>query len=45
MGGFMIIAPVLLLTVLLNAATLLGFDILGQSVLIPLLVMVSIRHS
>lgn len=41
MGGFMIIAPVLLLTVLLNAATLLGFDILGQSVLIPLLVMVS----
>ena len=40
MGGFMIIAPVLL-TVLLNAATLLGFDILGQSVLIPLLVMVS----
>jgi len=41
MGGFMIIAPVLLLTVLLNAATLLGFDILGQSVLIPLLVMIS----
>lgn len=41
MGGFMIIAPVLLLTVLLNAATLLGFDILGQSVLIPLLVMVA----
>lgn len=41
MGGFMIIAPVLLITVLLNAATLLGFDILGQSVLIPLLVMVT----
>lgn len=41
MGGFMIIAPVLLLTVLLNAATLLGFDILGQSVLIPLMVLVS----
>jgi phospho-N-acetylmuramoyl-pentapeptide-transferase len=41
MGGFMIIAPVLLLTILLNAATLLGFDILGQSVLIPLLVLVS----
>jgi len=41
MGGFMIIAPVLLLTVLLNAATLLGFDILGQSVLIPLLVLIS----
>ena len=41
MGGFMIIAPVLLLTVLLNAATLLGFDILGQSVLIPLLVLMA----
>lgn len=41
MGGFMIIAPVLLLTVLLNAATLLGFDILGQSVMIPLLVLIS----
>lgn len=41
MGGFMIIAPVLLITVMLNAATLLGFDILGQSVLIPLLVMVT----
>lgn len=41
MGGFMIIAPVLLLTILLNAATLLGFDILGQAVLIPLLVMVA----
>lgn len=41
MGGFMIIAPVLLLTILLNAATLLGFDILGQSVLIPLLVMIA----
>jgi len=41
MGGLMIIAPVLLLTVLLNAATLLGFDILGQSVLVPLMVMVS----
>ena len=41
MGGFMIIAPVLLLTVLLNAATLLGFDILGQTVLIPMLVMIA----
>lgn len=41
MGGFMIIAPVLLLTILLNAATLLGFDILGQTVVIPLIVMVA----
>ncbi|MCD6576460.1 MAG: phospho-N-acetylmuramoyl-pentapeptide-transferase [Anaerolineaceae bacterium] len=41
MGGLMIIVPVLLLTVLLNAVTLLGFDILGQSVLVPLFVLVS----
>ena len=41
MGGLMIIAPVLLLTILLNAATLLGFDILGQSVLVPLFVLIS----
>ena len=41
MGGLMIIAPVLLLTVLLNAGTLLGFDILGQSVLVPLFVLIS----
>jgi phospho-N-acetylmuramoyl-pentapeptide-transferase len=41
MGGLMIIAPVLLITVLLNAATLLGFDILGQSVMIPLFVLIS----
>ena len=40
MGGLMIIMPVLLITILLNAATLLGFDILGQSVLIPMLVMI-----
>lgn len=41
MGGLMIIAPVLLITVLFNAATLLGFDILGQSVIVPLFVLVS----
>lgn len=41
MGGFMIILPILLITVLFNAASLLGFDILGQSVLVPLLVMIS----
>jgi len=41
MGGLMMIAPVLLITILLNAATLLGFDILGQSVLVPLLVLIS----
>ncbi|MBE0685636.1 MAG: phospho-N-acetylmuramoyl-pentapeptide-transferase [Anaerolineaceae bacterium] len=36
MGGVMFIAPVVLLTVLLNAATLLGFNVLGRSVLLPL---------
>jgi len=41
MGGLMIIAPVLLITVLLNAATLLGFDILGQSVMVPLFVLIA----
>ena len=41
MGGFMIIVPVLILTILLNAATLLGFDILGQAVLVPLLVLIA----
>ncbi len=41
MGGWMIIAPILLITVLLNAATLLGFDIIGQSVILPLFVLIS----
>jgi phospho-N-acetylmuramoyl-pentapeptide-transferase len=41
MGGLMIIAPILLITILLNAATLLGFDILGQSVIVPLFVLIS----
>jgi phospho-N-acetylmuramoyl-pentapeptide-transferase len=41
MGGFIIILPVALLTILLNAASLLGYDFLGRSVLVPLLVMIS----
>lgn len=41
MGGWMIIAPVLLLTLLLNAATLLGVDILGKTILVPMLVMIA----
>jgi phospho-N-acetylmuramoyl-pentapeptide-transferase len=40
MGGFIIIVPVVILTVLMNAATLLGFDISGYSVLVPLVVMI-----
>jgi phospho-N-acetylmuramoyl-pentapeptide-transferase len=41
MGGAMIILPVTLLTLLLNAGSLLGFDVLGRSVLVPLFVMLS----
>jgi phospho-N-acetylmuramoyl-pentapeptide-transferase len=40
MGGVMVIVPVALVTVLLNAANLIGMKILGQSVLVPLLAMV-----
>jgi phospho-N-acetylmuramoyl-pentapeptide-transferase len=41
MGGVMVIVPVLLLTVLLNAAALIGLQIAGQSVLVPLTAMVA----
>ncbi|HSN73740.1 MAG TPA: phospho-N-acetylmuramoyl-pentapeptide-transferase [Anaerolineae bacterium] len=36
MGGLMVIIPVLLITSLLNIANLLGFNFIGQSVLIPM---------
>ena len=36
MGGVMFMAPVALLTILLNAVSLLGLNVLGRSVLIPL---------
>jgi phospho-N-acetylmuramoyl-pentapeptide-transferase len=39
MGGIMIVVPVVLITVLLNAASLIGMKILGQSVLVPLIAM------
>ena len=41
MGGVLFIVPVLLLTGLLNAANLIGFDVIGSSVLVPLIVLVS----
>jgi phospho-N-acetylmuramoyl-pentapeptide-transferase len=41
MGGVMFIVPVTLITVLLNAVSLIGVDVLGRSVLLPLLVMLS----
>jgi len=39
MGGFMFILPVTLLTVILNAVTLLGYTIIGRSIALPLLTM------
>lgn len=36
MGGIMIILPVVLLTLLLNAASLLGLNVLGRSIIVPL---------
>jgi phospho-N-acetylmuramoyl-pentapeptide-transferase len=41
MGGIMVILPVALMTVLLNATNLIGMKILGQSVMVPLLAMLS----
>jgi phospho-N-acetylmuramoyl-pentapeptide-transferase len=40
MGGVMFILPVVLLTGLLNAATLLGLNLTGASVLLPMVVMI-----
>ncbi len=39
MGGVMFILPVAMVTILLNAATLIGLDVLGRSVMLPVLVM------
>ncbi len=41
MGGVMIIVPVVLLTVLLNAASIIGLNVFGRSVILPMLVMVA----
>lgn len=41
MGGLMIIVPVLLITLALNVANLLGFNIIGQSVLVPMFTLVA----
>jgi len=40
MGGILIILPVLLVTGLLNAASLLGLTVTGRSVLLPLITMI-----
>ncbi|PIV25842.1 MAG: phospho-N-acetylmuramoyl-pentapeptide-transferase, partial [Anaerolineae bacterium CG03_land_8_20_14_0_80_58_20] len=41
MGGVMFIAPVVLLTLLLNASSLFGVTGIGRSILLPLVVMVA----
>ncbi len=41
MGGILFILPVLLITLLLNASTLLGMRVLGRSILLPITVMVA----
>lgn len=40
MGGVMIILPVLLVTVLLNSAALVGFQLSGKSIFVPMVTMV-----
>ena len=39
MGGFLVILPVVLINLGLNAASLLGFDLIGTSVMVPVLTM------
>lgn len=41
MGGFLIILPVILLTILLNATSFIGFELLGESALLPMLVLIA----
>jgi len=41
MGGLMILIPVAVLTILLNAVSLLGLNVLGRSVILPLAVMIA----
>ena len=41
MGGVLVVLPVLLITVLLNATSLVGFTLSGRSALLPLSVLVS----
>lgn len=39
MGGFMFLIPVTVLTILFNAVSIFGFNLLGRSVLLPLITM------
>ncbi len=40
-GGVMIIVPVMVVSILLNAVSLLGLDVLGRSILLPMVVMLT----
>ncbi len=40
MGGVMVVLPVVLITVLLNASSLIGLNVLGRSVIVPMSVLV-----
>jgi phospho-N-acetylmuramoyl-pentapeptide-transferase len=41
MGGLMVLIPVLVITLILNLANLLGLSLIGQSILVPMGVMVT----
>jgi len=41
MGGLMILIPILVITGVLNIANLLGFNLIGQSILVPIGVMIT----
>jgi len=41
MGGLMILIPVLLITGILNIGNLMGFNLIGQSILVPMAVMIA----
>ncbi len=41
MGGLMVLIPVLIITAVLNIANVLGYNIIGQSILVPMGVMIA----
>jgi phospho-N-acetylmuramoyl-pentapeptide-transferase len=41
MGGIMFVVPVLIITILLNAVSIFGYQMLGRSILLPMIVMVA----
>ena len=41
MGGYLFIMPVVMLTILLNATSFIGFDLLGESAFLPMVVLLA----